>query len=129
MMNPLTIQSCTGTITENSGGSMADINMVSEGNFKQEVLESSIPVLVDFTAVWCGPCKMLAPVVEQLATEWGGKIKVVKLDIDENPGVTMSYHVMGVPTLILFVDGKAVERSTGYQPKDRLSKKFQQYVN
>ncbi len=103
---------------------MSDISAVNDTNFKQEVIESPIPVLVDFTAVWCGPCKMLAPVVEKLAGDWDGKMKVVKLDIDENPSVTMSYQVMGVPTLILFVNGKAVERSTGYQPKERLEKRF-----
>jgi thioredoxin 1 len=107
---------------------MAEIAKVSETSFQSEVLESTQPVLVDFTAVWCGPCKMLDPVVKQLAGEWNGKAKVYKLDVDDDPNVAMSYQVMGVPTLILFVDGKPVERSTGYQPKDRLQKKFGPHV-
>jgi thioredoxin 1 len=110
------------------GADEVEIIHVSEEKFESEVLKSEKPVLVDFSATWCGPCKMLAPVVEQLAVEWEGKAKVVKLDVDENPEITMSYQVMGVPTLILFVNGQAVERSTGYQPKDRLEKKFGVHV-
>lgn len=105
-----------------------DIVHVSDENFEVEVLQSDKPVLVDFTATWCGPCKMLAPLIEQLAREWDGRAKVAKLDVDNNPSITMSYQVMGVPTLILFVNGQAVERSTGYQPKDRLVKKFGSHV-
>ena len=81
-------------------------------------------MLVDFTAVWCGPCKMLDPVVKQLAEEWNGKVKVMKLDVDDHPQLAMEYQVMGVPTLMLFKNGQPVERVTGYQPKDRLEKKF-----
>lgn len=108
---------------------MAEIAKMSEGNFQNEVLESSQPVLVDFTAVWCGPCKMLDPVVKQLAQDWDGKAKVVKLDVDENPNLAMNYGVMGVPTLMLFKNGEPVERVTGYQPKDRLEKKFSAHFN
>lgn len=97
---------------------------VNRENFKEEVLQAAGPVLVDFTAVWCGPCKMLDPVVKQLAQDWQGKVKVVKLDIDENPDLTVKYQVMGVPTLMLFVNGQPVQRQTGYLPKDRLVKKF-----
>jgi len=103
---------------------MPDMVHVSEDNFQTEVLEADRPVLVDFTAVWCGPCKMLDPVVKQLAADWNGKVKVVKLDVDDNPGVAMQYQVMGVPTLMLFKNGQPSERVTGYQPKDRLVKKF-----
>lgn len=103
---------------------MAQLPKVSEGNFTQEVLESTEPVLVDFTAVWCGPCKLLDPIVSQLAQEWMGKVKVFKLDVDDNPHLAMDFQVMGVPTLILFKAGKPVERVSGYQPKDRLVKKF-----
>jgi thioredoxin 1 len=111
-----------------TGACMAEILNLNEANFEQEVLNSNQPALVDFGAVWCGPCKMLDPVVKQLAEDWQGKVKVYKLDIDENPDVTVTYQVMGVPTLILFVGGKPVERVTGYQPKDRLVKKFSPYI-
>jgi thioredoxin 1 len=107
---------------------MAEINHVSESSFASEVLESPQPVLVDFTAVWCGPCKLLDPVVKQLAQEWDGKVKVVKLDVDTNPNLAMNYQVMGVPTLMMFVDGAPVQRVTGYQPKDRLAKKFTPHI-
>ncbi|MFC2026190.1 thioredoxin, partial [Chloroflexota bacterium] len=86
-------------------------------------------VLVDFTAVWCGPCKMLDPVVTELAQDWDGKAKVTKLDVDHNPNIAMQYQVMGVPTLMLFVGGQPIERVTGYQPKDRLEKKFSPHLN
>ena len=103
---------------------MADISQVSEETFQSEVLDASQPVLVDFTAGWCGPCKMLDPVVKQLAQDWSGKVKIVKLDVDNNPNLAINYQVMGVPTLMLFVKGEPIQRVTGYQPKDRLEKKF-----
>jgi thioredoxin len=103
---------------------MVDIPHLSEATFQDEVLEADTPVLVDFTAVWCQPCKMLDPVVKQLADEWVDKLKVVKLDVDDNPQLAIDYTVMGVPTLILFKSGRPVERVTGFQPKDRLHKKF-----
>ena len=103
---------------------MAEIQKLSEASFDGEVLKSSLPVLVDFTAVWCGPCKMLDPVVTQLADEWQGRVKVVKLDVDESSNLAMQYGVMGVPTLMLFVNGSPVQRISGYQPKDRLIAKF-----
>jgi thioredoxin 1 len=108
---------------------MTDIQKLSEATFQPEVLDEELPVLVDFTAVWCGPCKMLDPIVRQLAHEWNGKVKVVKLDVDDNPQLAMDYQVMGVPTLMLFKDGEPVERVTGYQPKDRLAKKFSPHLN
>lgn len=101
-----------------------ELTKISEATFDKEVLQSAQPVLVDFTAVWCGPCKMLDPIVSELALEWQGKLKIAKLDIDDNPDLTQQYGVMGVPTLMLFKGGKPVERMTGYQPKDRLVKKF-----
>lgn len=101
---------------------------VSTATFQQVVLESAKPVLVDFTAVWCGPCKMLDPVVEKIAEEWRGQMNFVKLDVDENPELAMQYQVMGVPTLMLFVSGAPVERVTGYKPQDRLMKQFSQYL-
>jgi thioredoxin len=107
---------------------MADISKLSGDTFEDEVLKADLPVLVDFTAVWCGPCKMLDPIVTQLAVQWDGKIKVMKLDVDDNPDLAMNYSVMGVPTLMLFKGGAPVERVTGYQPKDRLEKKFQPHI-
>jgi thioredoxin 1 len=103
---------------------MSDIKKLNEQTFTSDVLQAERPVLVDFTAVWCGPCKMLDPIVKQLAQDWDGKVDVVKLDVDENPDLAYQYNVMGVPTLMLFKGGKPVERVTGYQPKDRLEKKF-----
>lgn len=103
---------------------MVEIPKISQNNFKIDVLDALLPVLVDFTAVWCGPCKMLDPVVKQLADQWNGKVKVMKLDVDDHPQLAMEYQVMGVPTLMLFKNGQPVERVTGYQPKDRLEKKF-----
>lgn len=97
---------------------------VNEGNFQTEVLNSSKPVLVDFWAEWCGPCKMIAPLVDQIAEEYDGKIRVGKLDTDAFQEVLMRYNVMGIPTLILFKNGEPVERITGYQPKDRITSKL-----
>ena len=105
-----------------------DITKTSEDTFEEEVLQASIPVLVDFTAPWCGPCKMLDPVVKDLAQDWDGQVKVVKLDVDDHPNLAMHYQVMGVPTLMLFKGGQPVERVTGYQPKDRLSKQFSAHL-
>jgi thioredoxin 1 len=107
---------------------MTDIGKTSEVTFQREVLDATLPILVDFTATWCGPCKMLDPIVKQLAQEWDGKIKVYKLDADENPNLAMQYQVMGLPTLILFAKGKAVERISGYQPKERLVAKFKPHL-
>ena len=107
---------------------MAEMLYVSEDTFRSEVLDATQPVLVDFTAVWCGPCKMLDPIVKQLAEQWDGKVKVVKLDVDHNPNLAMQYQVMGVPTLMLFVNGRPSERLSGYQPKERIVAKFGAYV-
>ena len=103
---------------------MADIPKLNEKVFDTEVLKSSIPVMVDFTAIWCGPCKMLDPVITQLSQDWMGKVKIVKLDVDDNGTLAVKYGVMGVPTLILFVNGNPVQRLSGYQPKDRIVSKF-----
>lgn len=99
---------------------MPEMQYVTEVDFQDEVVKADLPVLVDFTAVWCPPCKMIDPIVQQLALEWEGRVKVVKLDADENPNLLMQYGVMGIPTLMLFKGGEIKERITGYQPKDKL---------
>ncbi len=88
-------------------------NAVTDASFDAEVLKSTEPVLVDFHAVWCGPCKAMAPALEQVATEMKGKVKVVKIDVDENPKVTGTYGIRAMPTLILFKDGKVAAQHTG----------------
>jgi thioredoxin 1 len=108
---------------------MTDLIHVDEGTFETEVLNSSEPVLVDFSAVWCQPCKMLDPVVKQLAGEWAGKVKVVKIDADENPDLVMKYGVMGIPTLLFIKGGEVKERVTGFMPKEKLSAKFSPHFN
>jgi thioredoxin 1 len=107
---------------------MSDIPQLTEAEFDIEVLKSTLPVIVDFTAIWCGPCKMLDPVVTQLSQDWDGKVKIVKLDVDDNSNLAMQYGVMGVPTLILFVNGNPVQRLSGYQPKERIVSKFGSYI-
>ncbi len=104
------------------------LSYVTTDNFSDEVLNADVPVLVDFTAVWCGPCKMLAPVVEELAQEWQGRVKVVKLDVDQHSDIAVQYQVMGVPTLILFKDGAPVHRMTGFKPKARVVREFASHL-
>jgi len=108
---------------------MAELINVTEDSFQTEVIDSPEPVLVDFSAVWCGPCKMLDPIVKQLAGEWDGKVKVVKIDADQNPNILMQYSVLGIPTLLFFKGGEIKERTTGYMPKERLVAKFSPHFN
>jgi len=91
------------------------ISQVTDADFEQEVLRSGQPVLVDFWATWCAPCRMIAPVVEQVAQEMGDRVKVVKMDVDANPQTSIRLGVMSVPTLIIFKDGQAAERTVGYR--------------
>ncbi|GAB4504035.1 MAG: thioredoxin [Anaerolineales bacterium] len=107
---------------------MANVLTVSEDTFETEVITSATPVLVDFSAVWCGPCKMLDPIIERMAVEWEGKVKVVKIDADQNPNLLTRYGVLGIPTLLLFKDGVLAERVTGYQPKDKLTARFARHL-
>jgi thioredoxin 1 len=101
---------------------MANAIEVNEANFQAEVLKSPIPVLVDFWAVWCGPCKAVAPVVEELAKENAGKLKVVKVDVDQNQSLAMNYRVMSIPTLLVFKNGAVVNQAIGALPKAELQK-------
>src|SRR5437773_1185549 len=103
---------------------MGNAVTVTDQSFEQEVLQSPVPVLVDFWAVWCGPCKMIAPSVEQLASEYEGKLKVVKLDIDSNPDVPPRYGIQGIPTLLLFKGGELVEKMVGAWPKQNILAKI-----
>ena len=99
--------------------------MLTEENFKSEVLESTQPVLVDFWAAWCGPCKMIAPIVDELATDFVGKAKICKLNIDDCGRIAQMYGVMSIPTLIVFKGGKEAERIIGFRPKAELVKLLQ----
>lgn len=94
--------------------------IITKDNFKTEVLESNVPVLLDFFATWCGPCRMIAPIIEELAEEAAGKFKVCKMDVDEEPEIAEEYGVFSIPTLMVFKDGKVVNANTGFLPKDEV---------
>lgn len=102
------------------------IHHFTDSNFKKEVLESSIPVLVDFWANWCGPCKMIAPIVDELAMEYAGKMKIGKVDVDENSSVASQYGVMSIPTLIFFKGGKIMDQVSGALNKSSLKQKIEE---
>lgn len=106
---------------------MQTIN-VNKDEFQEEVLDSKTPVLVDFWAEWCGPCKMIAPIVDEIANEYAGKLRVAKIDADTNGDILMNYGVMSIPTLILFKEGEAVQRITGFMPKSKILRKIETYI-
>jgi len=93
---------------------------VMDANFEEEVIGSELPVLVDFWAVWCGPCRMVSPFVEQIAQEYSGRLKVAKLNVDENQGIPAKYGIMSIPTLLLFKGGELKETIVGALPKDKI---------
>jgi len=101
---------------------------VNDGNFKQEVIDSEIPVIVDFWAPWCGPCNMIAPHVEEIAKEYAGKIKVCKLNVDEASAIATEYTIMSIPAIMLFKDGKVMEKRVGVMNKQELEKFIQPYL-
>ena len=94
---------------------------VTDDSFASEVLNSELPVLVDFWAEWCGPCKMVSPIVEELSNEYNGKVKVTKLDVDSNPQTATNYGIRGIPTLLMFKDGAAVDQIVGAVPKTHIA--------
>ncbi len=100
--------------------------VVSDANFKNEVLESDLPVVVDFFAEWCGPCKAMAPALEQVAKEMEGKVKIVKIDVDQSPGVTQQYRIQAMPTLMIFKDGKIAAQQVGALVQKR---KLEDWIN
>ena len=107
---------------------MGNVREVTDSTFAQEVLHSTAPVLVDVWADWCGPCKAIAPIVEDLAREYEGRLKVMKLDVDENPRTVATYQVQSIPTLLVFKDGKPAERIIGAVPKNVIVDKLQSVV-
>ena len=107
---------------------MSELIKVSDESFQKEVVESNLPVLVDFWAPWCGPCRMIAPTIEAISREFAGKLKVVKLNTDENPSTAMNYNIMGIPTLGIFVNGKLVDQIVGAYPKSHIVDKLNYFV-
>jgi len=107
---------------------MADVKELSDGDFETEVLQSTEPVLIDFWAPWCGPCRMVAPVVEELAAENAGSIRVAKVNVDDSRDTAAKYAVSSIPTLILFKDGQVVDKFVGVQPKSRLQEAVDQAI-
>jgi|SRR5450759_1124088 thioredoxin 1 len=107
---------------------MAHPFAISDTSFEPEVLKSEQPVLVDFWAEWCGPCRMIAPILEKIAEEYAGSLKIGKLDVDNNPETMMKFGVQSIPTLILFKGGEPVERLVGYMPKERLLDRIKPHI-
>ncbi len=101
---------------------------ITDTNFKQEVLEEILPVLVDFWAVWCGPCLRLAPVIEQIAKEYKGKLKVCKLNVDDAPETASSYGIMSIPTLVIFKNGEVVDKIVGVLPKAEIETAIKPHI-
>ena len=107
---------------------MADIQQVSDSSFDGDVLKAAVPVLIDFWAPWCGPCRAIAPIVEELASEYDGKLKIVKMNVDDNPQTPAEYGVRGIPNLILFKGGEVKQQIVGAVPKAQLVKAIDDIV-
>ena len=107
----------------------ARITQATDATFEQEVLKAELPVLVDFWAPWCGPCHMVAPVIEEIAETYSGKLKVAKVNVDENPAVSSRYQIMSIPTLILFKNGQPVDSLIGALPRNQLERFLSRHLN
>ncbi|HYE09125.1 MAG TPA: thioredoxin [Patescibacteria group bacterium] len=107
---------------------MSNVAAVTTNNFENEVLKSNSPVLVDFWAAWCGPCRMVAPVIDQLAEQYSGKVKVVKLNVDENPEIAEKYQILSIPTVYLFKNGSKAEELVGARPKQSFEEMINKHV-
>jgi thioredoxin len=105
-----------------------NVQTFTDGNFEASVLKAGVPVLVDFWADWCGPCKRLAPTVDALALDYGGKVTFGKLNVDENPDTTIKFNVRGIPALLLFKGGEVVDQVVGVMPKDDIKKVIDKHV-
>ncbi|SRR5512135_92354 len=105
-----------------------NVRELTESSFEEAVLKSEVPVLVDFWAVWCGPCRMITPIVESLAAKWGEKVKVGKVNVDDHPAIAERFQIMSIPTLMLFKNGQVVERVVGVAPQASLEKKFEPHI-
>jgi len=108
---------------------MGNAIAISDADFDEKVIKSETPVLVDFWAEWCGPCKMIAPVLDEIAEELDGKLVIGKVNVDENQSTMMAYGIMGIPALLLFKDGEVVTRITGFRPKPQLMGEIEPHVN
>ncbi|MCA0445221.1 MAG: thioredoxin [Bacteroidetes bacterium] len=102
---------------------------VTDSTFEQEVIKSSEPVLVDFWAAWCGPCKMIAPILEEMVPEYAGKLKIAKVDVDSNPVIATKYGIRSIPTLLVFKNGVVVDQIVGAMPKKMLTEKVNPHLN
>ena len=111
-------------IKEQIGGLMGNYVDVTDSNFEQEVLKSDVPVLVDFWAEWCAPCRVIAPLIDELSQQYSGKIKVVKMDVDQNPQSSMNYGIRSIPTLLFFKNGQPVDQLLGAVPKNQIEDKL-----